>query len=237
MKPFLTAHWENILNLTYRIDPALLQDKLPHGLELDLFADMAHVSLVAFKFANTKVRGVKIPFHINFPEINLRYYVKARAHRGVIFLREFVPRYCVALIADKFYNEPYQAFPMTYHSSIQQDQLQIEHRLQKSGKWFSIQAQAKNKPFIPAETSPEHYFKEHGLGFGRDKRGNTLFYRVEHPVWEIYPVQNYELTVDFSQFYGPQWRFLNEQQPINALLAKGSAVKVFQPQPLEKLIE
>ena len=79
----------------------------------------------------------------------------------------------------------------------------------------------------------EHYFKEHDVGFGKDKFGNTLFYRVEHPVWEIYPLREYKLNLDFGLLYGTRWSFLNDQQPLCTLLAKGSFVKVFHPKKFE----
>lgn len=230
MKPFLTAEWLNIINLTYRVDPALLQPELPAGLTLDLREESAHVSLVAFEFTNTKIKGVKIPWHVNFPEINLRYYARCREKRGVVFLREFVPRYCIALTAQKLYNEPYQALAMTCQTANSAGILQIQHRLTKNKKRFSIELQAQLQPQTPPPTSVEHYFKEHDLGFGRNKSGQTLVYRVEHPVWEIYPVQNYQLQVDFGFLYGAKWKFLCDQHPLNVLLAKGSAVKVFPPQ-------
>ncbi|MGH7597707.1 MAG: DUF2071 domain-containing protein [bacterium] len=103
MKSFLSAYWQNLINLTYRVNPKLLLPDLPRGLELDLLDGKAHVSLVAFAFLDTRVKGCKIPFHINFPEVNLRYYVNCKGKRGVVFLREYVPRYCIALIADKQY--------------------------------------------------------------------------------------------------------------------------------------
>jgi hypothetical protein len=233
MTPFLTAKWKNLINITYSIDPGLLISDLPKGLNLDLLNGKAHVSLVAFEFVDTKVKDFKIPFHIDFPEINLRYYANYKGKRGVVFLREFVPRYCIALVADKLYNEPYQAIAMNCETQITAEELRVCHVLQKDRARFSIEISAATKLVMPAATSLEHHFKEHDAGFGKDKFGNTLFYRVEHPVWEIYPIRECKLNVDFGLLYGIKWKFLNDQQPLCALLAKGSFVKVFYPQKLE----
>ncbi len=222
-----------MLNLTYRVNPQLLLPDLPKGLELDLLGHTAHVSLVAFEFIDTRVKGFKVPFHINFPEVNLRYYANYKGKRGVVFLREFVPRYCIALIADELYNEPYQAIAMNCKTQITANELRVCHDLRKDRTRFSIEVSAETRLVTPAETSLEHYFKEHDVGFGKDKFGNTLLYRVEHPVWEIYPIREYKLNLDFGLLYGTRWRFLNDRQPLCALLAKGSFVKVFHPQKLE----
>lgn len=234
MKSFLSAYWQNLINLTYRVNPKLLLPDLPRGLELDLLDGKTHVSLVAFEFIDTRVKGFKVPFHTNFAEINLRYYANYKGKHGVVFLREYVPRYCIALVADKLYNEPYQAIAMNCETKMTAEALRVRHDLQKDRTRFSIEVSAAIRLVTPAETSLEHYFKEHEVGFGKDKSGNTLFYRVEHPVWEIYPVQDYKLNVDFGQLYGARWKFLSAQQPLCVLLAKGSAVKVFHPQKIEK---
>ena len=84
MKVFLSAEWHNLINLTYRVPAEKLEPLLPKGVELDLYEGHAHLSLVAFDFINTRVKGMKIPFHVDFPEINLRYYVRAGRHRGGI---------------------------------------------------------------------------------------------------------------------------------------------------------
>ena len=89
MKPFLTAEWKHLLNVTYRVPPELLIDKVPPGVELDIQDGTAFASVVAFDFLNTRVRGLTIPFHVNFPEINLRFYIKHQGKRGVMFWKEF----------------------------------------------------------------------------------------------------------------------------------------------------
>lgn len=228
-QPFLTAHWRNLINLTYRVPPSLLKKYVPKGVTLDVQAGDAFVSLVAFEFLNTKVKGVKIPFHVNFPEINLRFYVKYKGENAVCFIREYVPKYCIALIANKLYNEPYRAIDMTCATQTNSKHIQVIHELQCQNQNFSLQLTAQNAPYTPPIHSTEHYFKEHDLGLGIDRKGRTLSYQVEHPVWEIYPVESYNLQIDFGVLYGQAWAFLNEAKPFNVLFAKGSDIAVFPP--------
>ena len=108
---FLTAEWRSLLMLNYAIDPAVLRPLVPHGVELDLWEGEALVSMVGFLFLHTRVMGVPIPFHRNFEEVNLRFYVRRSApegwRRGVTFVREIVPRRAIATLARVLYNEPY----------------------------------------------------------------------------------------------------------------------------------
>lgn len=227
MKAFLTAEWRNLINITYRVSPHLLTPYLPKGVTLDVIEGSAFVSLVAFQFLNTRVKGLKIPFHVNFPEINLRYYVRFKGERAVCFINEFVPKFCIALVANRIYNEPYEAYPMHTHVEKDEEDIKVYHRIEKKGKTSEIWLAAKNRPFTPPINSVEHYFKEHDLGLGKTKKGETLSYEVKHPVWEVYPVDNHYLNFDFGHFYGEQWAFLKDEIPHNVMLAEGSEIEVY----------
>jgi uncharacterized protein YqjF (DUF2071 family) len=225
---FLTAQWRNLINLTYEVPVEILVPYTPKGLEIDTQLNgKAHVSFVAFDFLDTRVKGIKIPFHVNFPEINLRFYVRHQGEVGVVFIREFVPKFWIAWVANVIYNEPYKAIPMVSKTTVNASEIYVEHHFSVNQQKFSVKANAQNAPFFPDKTSVEHYFKEHTWGFGATKSGKTLRYEVEHPIWRIYPLHNYELEVDFGSIYGNQWSFLNHTQPQYALLAEGSAIKVF----------
>lgn len=235
MKVFLTADWRNLINLTYRVPAEKLQPLLPKGVELDLYEGHAHLSLVAFDFVNTRVKGVKIPFHVDFPEINLRYYVRAGSHRGVVFIKELVPKHCIAFVAQRFYNEPYASFPMESHHQEQPDgTLSSHHSLWVESHEYQIDTKASAVLRTPSADSAEHFFKEHDLGFGIDKHGETLCYEVEHPIWEIRDLLHVDLQFDFGKVYGEEWAFLTEQEPHFQMLAVGSPIKVFHPLTLEK---
>jgi uncharacterized protein YqjF (DUF2071 family) len=215
----------------------MLDEYIPGGLEADTIDGNAFVSLVAFDFNDTCVKGMKIPFHINFPEINLRFYVKEKSNknqsrRGVVFIREFVPKFFISLVANKVYNENYTAIDMSSRAE-KNGKISINHTIKLNGKEYNINAEADNKSYVPPVDSAEHFFKEHEWGFGVNKRGETLIYRVQHPVWEIYPLTNIEHNFDFGVIYGNKWKSLNDDKPYNFAFAKGSEVKVYKGNLLE----
>lgn len=225
--PFLTARWQRLLNLTYAVDPTLLEPHVPSGVTLDVQDGRAFASLVAFDFLDTKVFGIPWPGFRNFPELNLRFYVKDGEERGVVFIREYVPQRWVAFLARAFYSEPYAAAPMTSRFEEAEDEVRYRLELELAGRRHAFEARAGAEVFTPASDSTEHYFKEHNWGWGTDRRGRTLKYRVEHPVWEVWPLREWSADADFGALYGPEWGFLAEAEPFSALLAVGSAVKVF----------
>lgn len=233
MKVFLTAEWRNVINLTYRVPAATLAPFLPKGLELDLFEGAAHVSLVAYEFLNTRVRGYRIPFHVDFPEINLRFYARHGLRRGVVFIRELVPKHCIAFIAKRFYNEPYAAYPMESSAESQDDGTKlIRHKIWKGKDAFEMEV-VVGDALPPAEPdSAIHFLKEQDRGFGRGNNGDTLCYEMEHPEWTTSEVLTVYHTFDFGKLYGSEWEFLNDETPVYELFSPGSPVKVFSPSSL-----
>jgi uncharacterized protein YqjF (DUF2071 family) len=233
MTPFLTAEWKHLLNITYRVPPELLLDRIPPGVELDIQDGSAFASVVAFDFLDTRVRGIKIPFHVNFPEINLRYYIKYQGKRGVMFWKELVPKYCIALVARKIYNEPYEAIAMKSSIELLQEGSQrLEHIFSYNQKECRIEATFKEEKTLPGADTLTHYFKEHDLGVGVSHSGEAIQYEVRHPEWNVFDLIDYKLEMDFGHVYGEQWAFLADETPYCACLAEGSEVAVY---PYEKL--
>ena len=225
--PFLTARWSNLCLITYSVPPALLEPRLPPGVSLDLRDGRAFVSLVAFDFLDTRVLGVPWPGYRNFPEINLRFYVRRGDRRGVVFVREFVPQRLVALLARAIYNEPYLAARMS--SCVREDerQISIEHRLTFKGRENRLSVVATKPVSRPTVDSTEHFFKEHEWGFGTGRRGRCLSYRVVHPCWDCYRVESYALDWDWRSVYGEEFAFLGSAEPCSVVVAEGSEVRVF----------
>jgi uncharacterized protein YqjF (DUF2071 family) len=225
-RPFLTAEWRNLFLATYAIPPALIQPRLPSGLELDTRNGDAFVSLVAFQFLNTRVLGVPWPGYRNFTELNLRFYVRHGGERGVVFVREFVPQRLVAWMAWAIYNEPYRAAPLTTHCQETQESRTMEYRLTWAGREHVLRVTGRKPGYLPEPASDEHFFKEHHWGFGRTRRGQALRYEVAHPVWEVLPVQSYHVEMDWALVYGPEWSFLSKAAPMSTVFAVGSAIAV-----------
>jgi uncharacterized protein YqjF (DUF2071 family) len=223
---FLRARWSNLFLLNYAVSPALLAKRVPAGLELDLRDGQAFVSLVAFDFLDTRVLGVPWPGYRNFAELNLRFYVRRHGERGVVFIREIVPQRLVAWLARVLYNEAYVAAPLV--STIQEtaDTLTATRQLTWGTRTYSITVTGSKPATRPGEESVEHFFKEHHWGYVTGRNGRTRVYRVDHPVWEVYPVLSYHLDFDWADVYGPEWEFLARAGPHSMAFALGSPITV-----------
>jgi uncharacterized protein YqjF (DUF2071 family) len=227
--PFLTARWSNLAIITYDVDPDLLNDYLPPDCVLDTIDGRGFVSLVAFDFLDTCVLDVAWPGFVNFPEINLRFYVRGPGdRRGVSFIRELVPQRSVAQIARSIYNEPYFAVPMTSVINIASGRITTTHVAQFAGRANTIRVSGSTDTIRPAETSREHFFKEHSWGYGTSRDRRLITYEVRHPIWSVYRDPRIDsLDWDFVGVYGSTWEFLQNAEPYSLLFAVGSEVAVF----------
>jgi uncharacterized protein YqjF (DUF2071 family) len=226
-KTFLTAHWGNLLLLNCPAPREVLEPLLPPGCELDFFEGSPYVSLVAFQFTRTKVFGLRWPGFTNFPELNLRFYLKRNGQRGVSFVREFVPSWLVSGIARALYNEPYSKARMTAEVSRESGLVNAHYALRYGAHSLDFRVSAVDQPFEPREDSVEHFFKEHELGVGRDRAGRAVTYEVEHPRWRVFPVKDYLVKLDAAELYGSEFSFLANAAPRSVVLAEGSEIVVY----------
>lgn len=227
---FLTAHWKNLILVNYTIAPETLQKYVPHGTALDLWNDKCYISLVGFLFEDTKVLGLKIPNHRNFEEFNLRFYVKRFENgiwkRGVVFIKEIVPKSAITWVANTLYKEHYETHAMSHRQSLKAEVLHVAYQWQTAQRQHTIEVNAYDflspiEPDSEAEFIMEHYF-----GYTQYNETTTFEYEVQHPKWEQYFIKNYSIQIDFEKEYGNDFGFLNHEKPCSVFLAKGSEITV-----------
>lgn len=227
---FLTAEWRKLILANYPVDPELLLPYLPEGTELDFFEDNCYISLIGFMFLNTKLLGVPVPFHTNFEEVNLRFYVKRKTSegwkRGVVFIKEIVPKFAIAYTARTIYREPYVTMPMKNEIMSAENNLHVGYYFQHKNFWNKISVNADPTPIAMTEGSIEEYITEHYWGYNRFSGSSTIEYEVEHPRWKVYPVKNYSIQVRYKELYGEKFAAVLQTLPLSVILAEGSEICV-----------
>jgi len=231
---FLTAEWRHLALLKFDVEPALLLPRVPRGVELDLWEGRAIVSVVGLLFENTRVLGWGLPRHRNFEEVNLRFYVRRRAddgwRRGVVFVKEFVPRAAVTLVARRIYNENYWAVPMTHRvdGGSADGARRVSYSWTVHSREQRLDLAATGEPHLAEPGSEAEFTTEHYWGYTRQRDGGTLEYRVEHPRWKLWPAKEARFVCDAAAVYGPEFAAPLSRQPASAWLAEGSEVRVYQ---------
>ncbi len=228
-RTFLTARWQSLLMINYAVQPAVLERYLPRGVEIDFFEGRTFVSLVGFLFLDTRLLGVPVPLHRDFEEVNLRFYVRRRVgdevRRGVVFVKEIVPKAAIAWTARTAYNERYVAMPMRHEVSMER----VAYEWRREGAWESISGRPVGAPETAAAGSEEEFITEHYWGYAAQRDGSTVEYRVEHPRWRVQPVEEVRVDLGPAALYGAAFQQVLLQAPTSVFLADGSEVSVLRP--------
>lgn len=228
---FLSAEWRNLVMLNYEVDAARLQPRVPPGTVLDSFEGKIYMSLVGFRFLHTKLRGlVRVPFHADFDEVNLRFYVRrvqdGEVRRGVVFVAEIVPRWVIAKTARVVYGENYVCLPMKHRLDMQGHRKMAEYQWKIGGAWCALRATAQGELELPVEGSVEQFISEHYWGYSMQK-GRSLEYHVSHPSWRVWRGAAAGFEGDASALYGAELGAILQRRPDSAFIADGSAVIVY----------
>lgn len=214
----------------YTIEPAVLNSYLPFGTELDTFNGKHYVSLVGFLFCNTKVLGIKFPFHSTFEEVNLRFYVRYKEgnvwKRGVVFIKEIVPRQAITFVANTLYGENYATHPMKHQWKTSGSALDVSYEWKVKNEWNYLKASAERTSSALTEGSEEEFITEHYWGYTFIDKSRAGTYQVAHPRWKVHKVNKYEVRCNTALLYGKQFEESLSQEPSSVFLAEGSPIRV-----------
>ena len=240
---FLTAEWRWLVMLNYEIPPEVLAPFVPRGTTLDLWQGRALASVVGFRFLDTRVVGVPIPFHRNFDEVNLRFYVRrelpdGETRRAVVFIRELVPKRMIAWVARALYNEPYRALPMRSETprapteTPGQVRYAWRRRTTAGVSWEHVAARAVGGASVPAFGTEAQFITEHYWGYSAQRDGSSLEYRVEHVRWHVWQPKKVRFEGDTCALYGEALGSCLKREPDSAFLVDGSPVVVYPGTPI-----
>ncbi|PSL35950.1 YqjF family protein [Chitinophaga ginsengisoli] len=230
-KPFLTAAWRNLLMINFEADPAVLQPLVPYNTELDTWHNTLYASLVGFMFQNTRVKGISLPFHRHFEEVNLRFYVRYKDagvwKRGVVFVKEIVPKRMITFVANTVYKEKYATHPMLHQWLHTPDNmLEVSYEWKVDQHWNFLKATAEKEPLPIIAGSEAEFITDHYWGYTQMDATRTGEYQVAHPQWRTHRIVEYAYHCDAATLYGPAFVPMLQQAPVSALLAEGSDISV-----------
>jgi uncharacterized protein len=235
-KEFLSAEWNNLIMANYIVDPAILKPYLPNKTELDFYKGKCYISLIGFMFENTRLLGIKIPFHVNFEEVNLRFYVRYNDDgvwkRGAVFIKEIVPKPAISIIANALYHEKYSTMRMKHFFTKNKNKINLGYHFKHKGKWNRLEAATATEalPMLPG--SEEEFIAEHYWGYSKYNAQTTYEYAVQHPSWKVYAVKKYLVDCDFATLYGNEFTFLQHAKPNSVFMAQGSAISILKKRVL-----
>ena len=234
-QPFLEAEWRHLVLFNFEVSPELLEPLVPAGTTLDTWEGKTILSVVGFMFLDTRIAGIPVPLHASFEEVNLRFYVKREVggelRRAVSFIKEFVPKPAVSVLARLFYNEPYSTARMSHEHMLVEEEAAAARSLMYSWRkrgWESRMELTYDGPLEEmAPGSEEEFVAEHYWGYTQQRDGGTLEYEVEHPPWRVARARDARFVCDVAKVYGEEFVEALSAEPCSVFYAEGSPVKVF----------
>ena len=234
----MTGEWRYLAMFNYLIDPTVLAPYVPAGTTLDTWHGECLISVVGLRFLSLKVLGVPAPLHRNFPQVNLRFYVKrergSEVRHGARFIQEFVRLPTMAYTARLVMNEPLTALPMQSSAPERAGQTPglVAYAWRHHRHWNHIAVRPVGGPLDVPDDSLEQFVIERFWGYTPQRDGGTLEYGVRHPRWRTWRVAEPEFECDVAGLYGPQFVEALSAPPRAVFLAEGSPVAMFMPHRL-----
>ncbi len=231
---FLSAEWRDLVMLNYQVDPGLLRRYVPPATSLDSFQGKTYISLVGFRFCRTRLLGyLPVPFHTDFEEVNLRFYVRrqnsdgSEDRRGVVFVAEIVPRRAIAATARLVYGENYKYARMRHRIETKDASKSAAYEWQVGDRWCRLSAQTEGFPAVPQAGTVQAFITEHYWGYSVQSDGGCLEYHVSHAPWRVWATRIAGFEGDASAVYGRELGAILQRRPDSAFVADGSPVIVF----------
>jgi len=226
----LRAEWNNIIMANYAVPKELLLPYVPYKTELDFFESETYVTLAGFMFLNTQMLGFDIPFHSNFEEVTLRFYVKSTrglaAKRGVVFIKEIVPKYAITLLANTVFGQNYMTLKMKSFHQDMGDHMETAYEWKHLDKWNRLTAKAGKRSTPIRQNRFNEFIADHYYGFRKNGETKTYQYEVEHELWETFNVIDYSVNCDFGSLFGNEFSILNKEKPKSVFMLKGSEIRI-----------
>ncbi len=149
--------------------------------------------------------------------------------RGVVFVRELVPKPMIAAVARVVYDEPYLAVHM--HHEIEPGHGTpnlVEYRWTFRGEpcHLRVKPQGDLRPLRAGEEA--EFITEHYWGHAKRSNGQTSEYEVAHPRWCVMETCDSSFSAPVKELYGAGFQEILAVEPVSALLAEGSEIAVYQ---------
>jgi uncharacterized protein YqjF (DUF2071 family) len=189
----MRMRWTDLLFAHWPVDPEPLRQRLPNGLELDLYDGQAWLGIVPFRMSDVAPRGLPaMPVLSVFPEVNVRTYVRHGERNGVWFLSLDAASRLTVAGARLAFHLPYFLADMSIESRGDGVAYRSERRGQGEATALLEMTYGPTGPVRYAEPgSFEAWSTDRLRLFAADADGRILRTEIRHARW---PLQSAEAS-------------------------------------------
>jgi uncharacterized protein YqjF (DUF2071 family) len=198
----MTQTWHDLLFAHWPVDRDVLRAAVPPEFALDLFQGTAWVGVVPFHMTNVAPRGVpSIPWVSEFPELNVRTYVRIGDRPGVYFFSLDAGSAIAVRAARTLFNLPYYAARMTV-TPLATGIAYESARTDGPAAVLSGTYGPTGPPVTAADGSLEYFLTERYCLYNLDRRGRPYRLEIHHPRWQLQPAQAHLSTNTMAEASG-----------------------------------
>ena len=186
-RPVMVQRWTDVVFLHWRYPPDAVQRLLPAGVQVDVHDESPWVGLVPFRMEGLGLPGLApLPLVGEFPEVNVRTYVRSGSRRGVWFFSLDIDRLLPVVVARVAYRLPYY-FGRVEHHRVGDIVTSAVHR-----RWPRVQEAGRSEIALRTgeETDPtarlEHFLTSRWGLIAADRRGSLRYAAVDHQPWPLH---------------------------------------------------
>lgn len=184
----MTQTWRHLLFAHWPVAPDVIRPLVPAAFDLDLFDGTAWVGIVPFNMTNVAPRFVpSLPWVSEFPELNVRTYVRAGDRPGVFFFSLDAGSALAVHTARTLLNLPYYSASMTV--TPRTDGIAYDSRRDASNRPAEFRAVygPAGEVFTAARGSLEYFLTERYCLYHLTRRGRPYRLEIHHPPWRLQP--------------------------------------------------
>jgi uncharacterized protein len=182
----MTQTWHDLLFAHWPVDRRALRDKVPGVFELDLFDGQAWVGIVPFHMTNVAPRGVpSLPWISEFPELNVRTYVRAGNRPGIYFFSLDAASTVAVQAARALLNLPYYAAAITV--TTREDAIEYDSRRDDAGPVARLAAtyRPSGSVYTAAPGTLDEFLTERYCLYNLNHSGAPYRLDIHHPPWSL----------------------------------------------------
>lgn len=221
--------WEDLLFLHWPSAPSALTPHLPHGLELETFEGRAWLGVVPFRMARTRWRPLpRLPGASEFPELNLRTYVRAGGKSGVWFFSLDAASRLAVHGARASFGLPYFHARMSCEQRGDEVVYRSERRDPRgppatfAARWRAVE------PSFEARTRPLERFLTERYALFAHRAGRLQVGEIAHAPWRVARAEVALERCALTALLGLEL----EGPPVSALVAEPVSVAAWWPRPV-----
>jgi uncharacterized protein YqjF (DUF2071 family) len=182
----MTQTWHDLLFAHWPVAAVALRGLVPPEFTIDLFEGEAWVGIVPFHMTNVAPRGVpSLPWVSEFPELNVRTYVRVGDRPGVYFLSLDAGSSLAVWAARTFLNLPYYSAAM----SVTATAAGIEYESRRGGTdrpgEFIGAYEAAGPAFNAQPSSLDYFLTERYCLYHRSRRIGPYRLDIHHLPWPL----------------------------------------------------